>query len=87
MSNVCNSIPTKSLTFPSFAEIRKKSTFPPGALVDWIYENSHLPAPNLVIENPKNGHAHFVYELVDAVSFTERSSVKAQKYYKQRMKK
>ena len=55
----------------------------PGALVDWIYENSHLPAPNLVIENPKNGHAHCVYELVDAVSFTERSSVKAQKYYKE----
>jgi len=53
----------------------------PGALVDWIYDQSYLPAPNLVIENPKNGHAHFVYELIDAVSFTERSSLKAQKYY------
>ena len=53
----------------------------PGAVTDWLYEAPHLPAPNLIIENRKNGHAHFVYELIDAVSFTERSSLKAQNYY------
>ncbi|MFC6631565.1 replication initiation protein [Acinetobacter beijerinckii] len=53
----------------------------PGAVTDWLYESPHLPAPNLIIENRKNGHAHFVYELIDAVSFTERSSLKAQNYY------
>lgn len=51
------------------------------AVVDWIYEKSHLPAPNLVIENKNNGRAHFLYELVDAVSFTSKSSIKAQNYY------
>lgn len=51
------------------------------AVIDLIYENSHVPLPNLVIENKENGKAHFVYELVDAVSFTENSSIKAQRYY------
>ena len=54
----------------------------PGAVVDWMYENPHLPAPNIVIENKKNGRAHFVYELLDAVSFTNKSSLKAQNYFK-----
>lgn len=53
----------------------------PGAVSDWIFEKSHLPAPNLVIENKKNGRAHFVFELIDAVSFTAKSSLKAQNYY------
>lgn len=53
----------------------------PGAVADWMYENSHLPAPNIVIENKKNGRAHFVYELLDAVSFTNKSSLKAQNYF------
>ena len=44
----------------------------PGAVSDWIFEKSHLPAPNLVIENKKNGRAHFVFELIDAVSFTAK---------------
>ncbi|ENV52093.1 Rep protein [Acinetobacter junii CIP 107470 = MTCC 11364] len=51
------------------------------AIIDLIYENSHLPLPNLVIENKDNGKAHFIYELIDAVSFTENSSIKAQRYY------
>lgn len=51
------------------------------AIIDLIYENSHLPLPNLVIENRDNGKAHFIYELIDAVSFTENSSLKAQRYY------
>ena len=53
----------------------------PGAVVEWLYEKSHLPAPNIIIENKDNGRAHFIYELMDAVSFTEKSSIKAQQYY------
>ena len=52
-----------------------------GAVADWIYDYSHLPNPNIIIENKKNGRAHFVYELLDAVSFTNNSSIKAQRYY------
>lgn len=52
-----------------------------GAVADWIYDYSYLPQPNLIIENKKNGRAHFVYELLDAVSFTNNSSIKAQRYY------
>ncbi|UNW11111.1 replication initiation protein (plasmid) [Acinetobacter indicus] len=53
----------------------------PAAVIEWQYEKSHLPAPTLVIENTANGRAHFLFELVDAVSFTENSSVKAQNFY------
>lgn len=53
-----------------------------GAVTEWLYEKSHLPAPNIIIENRENGKAHFVYELLDAVSFTEKSSLKAQNYYR-----
>lgn len=37
---------------------------PLGALA---WEDANLPIPNLIITNPKNGHAHLVYELRDPV--------------------
>ena len=31
-----------------------------GAVADLYYDNVGVPEPNLVVENPENGHAHFL---------------------------
>ena len=37
------------------------------ALAAFAWEDVNLPAPNIIIANPKNGHAHIIYMLADPV--------------------
>lgn len=39
----------------------------PASVAEYNYSMIGVPAPNLIIENPQNGHAHFLYELADEV--------------------
>lgn len=39
-----------------------------------------LPPPQVIIKNPKNGHAHYLYRLTTAVGMGGRSSIKAMRY-------
>jgi hypothetical protein len=38
----------------------------------FAWEDANLPAPTLTISNPKNGHAHLVYELAQPVWFPKK---------------
>ncbi|EMQ2878889.1 replication initiation protein, partial [Vibrio navarrensis] len=38
----------------------------------WIWCDKHLPAPNLIVRNPHNGHAHFYYK-IHPVCLTENA--------------
>lgn len=62
------------------------------AVAQWLVfdiDNSHAlfaffdqnaPRPQLIIKNPRNGHAHYCYKLTEKVGLWGKSSVKAIKY-------
>jgi len=50
----------------------------PQALFIWFDE--HLPPPQVIIRNPNNGHAHYLYRLTTPVGIGGRSSTKAVRY-------
>lgn len=50
----------------------------PNAL--FAYHDNHLPRPQFIVRNPKNGHAHYCYRLTTEVGTWGKSSVKAIEY-------
>ena len=52
----------------------------PTAYVDYFYSMVGIPAPNLIIENPENGHAHFIYQLATPIYNTDASKPKPIQY-------
>lgn len=48
------------------------------ATIDWY--DQHAPAPNLIVTNPDNGHAHLIYGLETSVRTADDGSIKAIKY-------
>lgn len=51
-----------------------------GAVADLIYDTTGVQTPNLVVENPENGHAHFLYKLQTPVYRSENASTKPVNY-------
>lgn len=45
----------------------------PAAYVEYFYSMVGVPTPNLIIENPENGHAHFIYRLKTPIYNTDAS--------------
>lgn len=45
-----------------------------GAVADFRYDTVGIPAPNLIVENPKNGHAHMLYRLSTPVFRGDKTS-------------
>lgn len=52
----------------------------PTAYIDFFYSMVGVPAPNLIVENPENGHAHYVYQLKTPIYQTNASNDKPIKY-------
>ena len=52
----------------------------PDALFTFI--DTGLPKPQVIIKNPKNGHAHYAYRLTTPVGIGGNSSTKAERYLK-----
>ena len=52
----------------------------PTAYVDFFYDMIGVPTPNLIVENPENGHAHYVYELATPIYNTDASRPKPIQY-------
>jgi len=52
----------------------------PASVAEYEYSMIGVPAPNLIVENPKNGHAHFLYELKDAVYLSNSAHDKPIRY-------
>ena len=52
----------------------------PTAYVDLFYEMIGVPTPNLVVENPENGHAHFLFKLETPVFLSGNASPKPIRY-------
>ncbi|MDY6458107.1 replication initiation protein [Acinetobacter faecalis] len=52
----------------------------PASVAEYEYSMVGVPAPNLIIENPENGHAHFLYELKDAVYLSDSAHDKPIRY-------
>lgn len=52
----------------------------PTAYVDLFYDMIGVPTPNLIVENPENGHAHYIYQLVTPIYQTNASNDKPIKY-------
>ena len=52
----------------------------PTAYVDLFYSMVGVPIPNLIVENPDNGHAHYVYQLKTPIYQTNASNDKPIKY-------
>jgi len=52
----------------------------PTAYVDYFYSMVGVPTPNLIVENPDNGHAHYVYQLKTPIYHTNASNDKPIKY-------
>ncbi len=52
----------------------------PTAYVDLFYSMVGVPTPNLIVENPDNGHAHYVYQLKTPIYQTNASNDKPIKY-------
>lgn len=48
----------------------------PTAYVDFFYSMVGVPTPNLIVENPENGHAHFIYQLATPIYQTDASKPK-----------
>lgn len=48
----------------------------PTAYVDFFYDMVGIPTPNLIIENPENGHAHYIYQLATPIYQTDASRPK-----------
>lgn len=52
----------------------------PTAYIDYFYSMVGVPMPNLIVENPDNGHAHYVYQLKTPIYNTNASNDKPIKY-------
>ena len=52
----------------------------PTAYLDYFYSMIGVPAPNLIVENPENGHAHYIYQLKTPIYNTNASNDKPIKY-------
>lgn len=52
----------------------------PTAYVDLFYSMVGVPTPNLIVENPENGHAHYVYQLKTPIYNTDASKPKPIEY-------
>lgn len=52
----------------------------PTAYIDFYYSMVGVPTPNLIVENPKNGHAHYIYQLATPIYQTNASNDKPIKY-------
>lgn len=52
----------------------------PDALFTFI--DTGLPRPQVIIKNPKNGHAHYAYRLTTPVGIGGNSSIRAESYLK-----
>lgn len=52
----------------------------PTAYIDFFYSMVGVPVPNLIVENPENGHAHYVYQLKTPIYQTNASNDKPIKY-------
>lgn len=50
------------------------------AYIDFYYSMVGIPAPNLIVENPENGHAHYIYKLQTPIYQTNVSNDKPIKY-------
>ncbi len=50
------------------------------AYIDFYYSMTGVPTPNLIIENPENGHAHYVYQLKTPIYKTDASKPKPIQY-------
>ena len=48
----------------------------PTAYVDFFYDMVGVPTPNLIVENPENGHAHYIYQLATPIYQTDASRPK-----------
>lgn len=48
----------------------------PTAYIDFFYDMVGVPTPNLIVENPENGHAHYVYQLATPIYNTDASRPK-----------
>jgi hypothetical protein len=51
-----------------------------GAVADLYYDCMGVPEPNLVVENPENGHAHFLFKLETPVFLSGNASPKPIRY-------
>ena len=52
----------------------------PTAYIDFFYSMVGVPMPNLIVENPENGHAHYVYQLKTPIYQTDASKPKPIQY-------
>lgn len=52
----------------------------PTAYIDYFYSMVGIPTPNLIVENPENGHAHYIYQLKTPIYQTNASNDKPIKY-------
>lgn len=52
----------------------------PTAYVDFFYSMVGVPTPNLIVENPENGHAHYIYQLETPIYQTDASKPKPIQY-------
>ena len=52
----------------------------PTAYIDFFYDMVGVPTPNLIVENPENGHAHYVYQLATPIYNTDCSRPKPIQY-------
>ncbi|MDV7624094.1 replication initiation protein [Acinetobacter baumannii] len=50
------------------------------AYIDYFYSMIGVPTPNLIVENPENGHAHYVYQLKTPIYNTDASKPKPIQY-------
>ncbi|MFW1744374.1 replication initiation protein, partial [Acinetobacter johnsonii] len=50
------------------------------AYIDYFYSMVGVPTPNLIVENPENGHAHYIYQLATPIYQTNASNDKPIKY-------
>lgn len=50
------------------------------AYIDFYYSMVGVPTPNLIVENPENGHAHYIYKLHTPIYHTNASNDKPIKY-------
>lgn len=50
------------------------------AYIDFYYSMIGVPTPNLIVENPENGHAHYVYQLKTPIYNTDASKPKPIEY-------
>lgn len=50
------------------------------AYIDFYYSMIGVPTPNLIVENPENGHAHYIYQLATPIYKTDASKPKPIQY-------